>query len=111
MTLHMCRFDIPLPIDEALPRLTSALATNNRSVLVAQPGAGKTTRVPLVLLDEPWAKDMKILVLEPRRLAARAAGARMASILGEQVGDTVGLAGGFGSPSPKDPPPPGSHTG
>lgn len=97
MTLHMCRFDIPLPIDEALPRLTSALATNNRSVLVAQPGAGKTTRVPLVLLDEPWAKDMKILVLEPRRLAARAAAARMASILGEQVGDTVGLRVRFGS--------------
>ena len=93
----MCRFDIPLPIDEALPRLTSALATNNCSVLVAQPGAGKTTRVPLVLLDEPWAKDMKILVLEPRRLAARAAAARMASILGEQVGDTVGLRVRFGS--------------
>ena len=93
----MCCFDIPLPIDEALPRLTSALATNNRSVLVAQPGAGKTTRVPLVLLDEPWAKDMKILVLEPRRLAARAAAARMASILGEQVGDTVGLRVRFGS--------------
>jgi len=64
---------------------------------VAQPGAGKTTRVPLVLLDEPWAKDMKILVLEPRRLAARAAAARMASILGEQVGDTVGLRVRFGS--------------
>ena len=93
----MCCFDIPLPIDEALPRLTSALATNNCSVLVAQPGAGKTTRVPLVLLDEPWAKDMKILVLEPRRLAARAAAARMASILGEQVGDTVGLRVRFGS--------------
>ena len=93
----MCCFDIPLPIDEALPRLTSALATNNRSVLVAQAGAGKTTRVPLVLLDEPWAKDMKILVLEPRRLAARAAAARMASILGEQVGDTVGLRVRFGS--------------
>ena len=93
----MCRFDIPLPIDEALPRLTGALATNNRSVLVARPGAGKTTRVPLVLLDEPWAKDKKILVLEPRRLAARAAATRMASILGEQVGDTVGLRVRFGS--------------
>jgi ATP-dependent helicase HrpB len=93
----MRSFDIPLPIDEALPRLTRALATNNCSVLAAQPGAGKTTRVPLVLLDEPWAKDMKILVLEPRRLAARAAAARMASILGEQVGDTVGLRVRFGS--------------
>jgi len=93
----MYSFDIPLPIDEALPRLTSALAANNCSVLVARPGAGKTTRVPLVLLDEPWAKDKKILVLEPRRLAARAAATRMASILGEQVGDTVGLRVRFGS--------------
>ncbi|MCX7296295.1 MAG: ATP-dependent helicase HrpB, partial [Hyphomicrobiales bacterium] len=61
------------------------------------PGAGKTTRVPLVLLDEPWAKDKKILLLEPRRLAARAAAARMAATLGEQVGDTVGLRVRFGS--------------
>jgi ATP-dependent helicase HrpB len=67
------------------------------AVLVAPPGAGKTTRVPLVLLDEPWAKDKKILVLEPRRLAARAAAARMASTLGEQIGDTVGLRVRFGS--------------
>jgi len=66
-------------------------------VLVASPGAGKTTRVPLVLLDEPWAKDKKILVLEPRRLAARAAAARMASTLREQVGDTVGLRVRFDS--------------
>ena len=66
-------------------------------MLVAPPGAGKTTRVPLVLLDEPWAKDKKILVLEPRRLAARAAAARMASTLGEQVGDTIGLRVRFGS--------------
>ncbi len=64
---------------------------------MAPPGAGKTTRVPLVLLDEPWAKNKKILVLEPRRLAARAAAARMASTLGEQVGDTVGLRVRFGS--------------
>ena len=74
----MRNFDTPLPIDDALPRLTAALAANNAAVLVAPPGAGKTTRVPLVLLDEPWAKDKKILVLEPRRLAARAAAARMA---------------------------------
>ncbi|HET7535584.1 MAG TPA: ATP-dependent helicase HrpB, partial [Candidatus Didemnitutus sp.] len=66
-------------------------------MLVAPPGAGKTTRVPLVLLDEPWAKDRKILVLEPRRLAARAAAARMASTLREQVGDTVGLRVRFDS--------------
>lgn len=90
------RFDSPLPIDAALPELTAALRTNNAAVLVAPPGAGKTTRVPLVLLDEPWAKG-KILLLEPRRLAARAAAARMASTLGEQVGDTVGLRVRFGS--------------
>ncbi|HEX5212673.1 MAG TPA: ATP-dependent helicase HrpB, partial [Pseudolabrys sp.] len=93
----MQKFDTPLPIDDALPRLTAALAANNCAVLVAPPGAGKTTRVPLVLLDEPWAKDKKILVLEPRRLAARAAAARMASTLGEQVGATVGLRVRFGS--------------
>ncbi|HEY7999731.1 MAG TPA: ATP-dependent helicase HrpB [Pseudolabrys sp.] len=93
----MQKFDTPLPIDDALLRLTIALAANNAAVLVAPPGAGKTTRVPLVLLDEPWAKDKKILVLEPRRLAARAAAARMASTLGEQVGETVGLRVRFGS--------------
>jgi len=93
----MRTFDSALPIDDALTRLTAALAANNAAVLVAPPGAGKTTRVPLVLLDEPWAKDKKILVLEPRRLAARAAAARMASTLGEQVGDTVGLRVRFGS--------------
>jgi ATP-dependent helicase HrpB len=90
-------FSTPLPIDSALPDLTAALSGNNAAVLVAPPGAGKTTRVPLVLLEEPWAKDNKILVLEPRRLAARAAAARMASTLGEQVGDTVGLRVRFGS--------------
>jgi ATP-dependent helicase HrpB len=90
-------FKTPLPIDEALTPLTSALGANNCAVLVAPPGAGKSTRVPLVLLDEPWAKDKKILVLEPRRLAARAAATRMASTLGEQVGDTVGLRVRFGS--------------
>jgi ATP-dependent helicase HrpB len=93
----MRQFSEPLPIDDALPRLTAALAANNCAVLVAPPGAGKTTRVPLVLLDEPWAKNSKILVLEPRRLAARAAASRMASTLREQVGDTVGLRVRFGS--------------
>jgi ATP-dependent helicase HrpB len=93
----MRKFDTYLPIDEALPALCEALAANNCAVLVAPPGAGKTTRVPLVLLDEPWAKDGKILVLEPRRLAARAAAARMAATLGEKVGDTVGLRVRFGS--------------
>jgi ATP-dependent helicase HrpB len=98
MMLNFMRtFDTPLPIDAALPRLAAALAASNCAVLVAPPGAGKTTRVPLVLLDEAWAKDKKILVLEPRRLAARAAASRMAATLGEQVGDTVGLRVRFGS--------------
>lgn len=93
----MRTFSSPLPIDEALPRLTEALRGREAAVLVAPPGAGKTTRVPLVLLDEAWAKDKKILLLEPRRLAARAAAARMAATLGEQVGETVGLRVRFGS--------------
>ncbi len=93
----MREFSEPLPIDDALPRLTAALSGDDAAVLVAPPGAGKTTRVPLVLLDEAWAKDKKILVLEPRRLAARAAASRMAATLNEQVGDTVGLRVRFGS--------------
>src|SRR5499427_5007834 len=83
-------FAEPLPIDAALPQLAAALAARNVAVLVAPPGAGKTTRVPLVLAREPWAVGKKIIVLEPRRLAARAAAARMASTLGEAVGETVG---------------------
>jgi len=66
------RHDPPLPIDSVLPVLTRALATTNAAVLVAPPGAGKTTRVPLVLAREPWANRGKIVLLEPRRLAARA---------------------------------------
>ena len=93
----MRTFDTSLPIDEVLSFLSAALASGNAGVLVAPPGAGKTTRVPLVLLDEPWAADKKILLLEPRRLAARAAASRMASTLKEQVGDTVGLRVRFGS--------------
>ena len=80
----------PLPIDDALPRLTAALAAAPCAVLVAPPGAGKTTRVPLALLDAPWRGDGRIVMLEPRRLAARAAARRMAQTLGEAVGDTVG---------------------
>src|SRR6266550_7574356 len=85
-----------LPIDEALPALTAALRARNVAVLVAPPGAGKTTRVPLILKDEPWARG-KILVLEPRRIAARAAADRMAKTLRERVGDTIGLRVRFGS--------------
>jgi ATP-dependent helicase HrpB len=88
----------PLPIDAALPGLTAALRATNAAVLVAPPGAGKTTRVPLVLAREDWAeKSRRILVLEPRRLAARAAAERMAQTLNERVGDTVGLRVRFGS--------------
>jgi ATP-dependent helicase HrpB len=87
----------PLPIDAALPDLTAALRAGNAAVLVAPPGAGKTTRVPLVLANEAWAEQRRLLVLEPRRLAARAAAERMANTLGERVGDTVGLRVRFGS--------------
>ena len=80
-----------LPIEAIIPDLKTALAEQICAVLVAPPGAGKTTRVPLALLDEPWLKGGKIIMLEPRRLAARAAAARMAQTLGEVVGQTVGL--------------------
>ena len=90
-------FDTPLPIDAVLDELARTLAANNAAVLVAPPGAGKTTRVPLALLDEPWAKDKKIIVLEPRRIAARASADRMAKTLGERAGDTVGYRVRFGS--------------
>jgi ATP-dependent helicase HrpB len=79
-----------LPVDESLPRLKAVLAERTAAVLVAPPGAGKTTRVPLALLDAPWLKGRKIVMQEPRRLAARAAARRMAATLGEQVGETVG---------------------
>ena len=79
-----------LPIDAVLPQLARALQTGPRAVLLAPPGAGKTTRVPLALLDAPWRGEGRIIVLEPRRLAARAAARRMAQTLGEEVGETVG---------------------
>src|SRR5262249_49382365 len=77
--------------------LLAAVSARNVAVLVAPPGAGKTTRVPLVLAKEPWVAGKKIIVLEPRRLAARAAAARMAATLEEAVGDTVGYRVRFGS--------------
>lgn len=80
----------PLPIDAVLPNLRRALAAGHEAVLEAPPGAGKTTRVPLALLDEPWLAGQRIVMLEPRRLAARAAAERLASELGEPVGETVG---------------------
>ncbi|MFL5562593.1 MAG: ATP-dependent helicase HrpB [Gemmatimonadaceae bacterium] len=81
----------PLPIEPALPALRTALADSGAAVLVAPPGAGKTTRVPLALLDAPWRDGRKIVMLEPRRVAARAAARRMAAMLGEEVGATVGF--------------------
>src|SRR4051794_6850598 len=93
----MRAFDTPLPIDEALPELAAALAKRPNAVVVAPPGAGKTTRVPLALLDEPWVEGRKLILLEPRRLAARAAAERMARTLGEEVGGTVGLRVRLGS--------------
>ncbi|WP_368414362.1 ATP-dependent helicase HrpB [Falsiroseomonas sp.] len=82
-----------LPVTEALPRLADALAAGPNAVLVAPPGAGKTTLVPLALMDQPWAQSGRILVLEPRRVAARAAARRMATLIGEDApGGTIGLA-------------------
>lgn len=83
-------FTTPLPIDAVLPGLSGALARGRRAVLQAPPGAGKTTRVPLALLDAPWLAGQRIVMLEPRRLATRAAARRMAATLGEPVGGTSG---------------------
>ena len=90
-------FDAPLPIDDVLGDLSATLRERASAVLVAPPGAGKTTRVPLALLDEPWTGGGKLILLEPRRLAARAAADRMARTLGEAVGETVGLRVRLGS--------------
>ncbi len=79
-----------LPVSHVLPDIGAALGKQKRAVLSAPPGAGKTTLVPLHLLGEAWRGEGKIILLEPRRLAARAAASRMASLLGEQVGETVG---------------------
>jgi ATP-dependent helicase HrpB len=81
----------PAPILAALPLLKKALSAGDAALLVAPPGAGKTTIAPLALLDEAWVGGRKLIVLEPRRLAARATAARMAATLGERVGQTVGL--------------------
>lgn len=89
MTSVPVRFLPPLPIDAALDDIRASLDGNPRLVLVAAPGAGKTTRVPLALLDASWRRG-KLIVVEPRRIAARAAAARMAESLGESVGQTVG---------------------
>lgn len=93
----MMRTDMPLPIDVILPALHDTLGRLSRAILVAPPGAGKTTRVPLSLLDASWRGDGRIIILEPRRLAARAAASRMAGTLSEEVGATVGLRVRLGS--------------
>ena len=85
------KFATPLPIDAVLDELSTTLAARTSAVLVAPPGAGKTTRVPLALMDESWLRGRKILVLEPRRIAARAAAERMAQTLSEAVGERIGL--------------------
>ena len=90
-------FDTPLPIDAVLDELARVLTDRNAAVLVAPPGAGKTTRVPLALLDAPWLAGKKIIMLEPRRIAARASAERMAKTLGERAGETVGYRVRFGS--------------
>lgn len=80
-----------LPIDALLPDVATALADNACAVVLAAPGAGKTTRIPLFLRDASWLRDRKILMLEPRRLAARMSAQRMAATLDEKVGETVGF--------------------
>jgi len=79
-----------LPINHVLPQVKQALSSHNRLVLQAPPGAGKTTALPLALLDEGWLEGKKIIMLEPRRLAVRSCAARMAELLGEKVGESVG---------------------
>src|SRR6185436_9379740 len=81
----------PLPIDDALPALRAALADRSAVVLQAPPGAGKTTRVTLALLEAPWLGRQRMIMHEPRRLAARAAARRMTTSLNERVGETVGV--------------------
>ena len=85
------------PINEILPELLEALAKNSAAVLTAEPGSGKTTIAPLALLDQPWLVDKKIIILEPRRLAARASAARMSELFGDRVGGTIGYRVRFDS--------------
>ncbi len=81
----------PLPIDDVLEDIASTLKAGNRLVVSAPPGAGKTTRVPLRLFNEDWCSGSRLILIQPRRIAARAAAERMAATLGEKVGDTIGL--------------------
>ncbi len=79
-----------LPVSEAVPRLLAAFESHRNAVLEAPPGAGKSTGIPLYLLEAPWLAGRKIVMLEPRRLAARAVATRMATLRGERVGETIG---------------------
>lgn len=83
-------FNATLPIDSLISDIRNTLSEHNELILEAPPGAGKTTRVPLALLDQPWLGKQKILLLEPRRLAAKAAAQRLAQQLGEPVGQRIG---------------------
>jgi ATP-dependent helicase HrpB len=85
------------PIDDILPELLTALVENPATVLTAEPGSGKTTIAPLVLLDQSWLGDKKIIILEPRRLAARAAAVRMSELVSDRVGGTIGYRVRFDS--------------
>src|SRR6056297_1513886 len=80
-----------LPVEEIIPDVRRALINHRAAVLVAPPGAGKTTRIPLALSEEPWLGGRRIIMLEPRRLAARAAATELSRRLGEPLGKTVGL--------------------
>ncbi len=86
-----------LPINDILPELLAALAKNPAAVRTAEPGSGKTTIAPLALMDQPWLAGRKIIILEPRRLAARAAAARMSELVNDKVGSTIGYRVRFDS--------------
>ena len=85
------KLSTPMPVDAVLADVAAALASNGMAVLIAPPGAGKTTRVPLALLDQPWLGVNKILVLEPRRIAARGAAEFMSKLVGDKLGGIIGL--------------------
>ncbi len=82
--------NIDLPITEVIPNIKEKLAAHNTLILNAPPGAGKSTLLPLALFEETWLKGQKIIMLEPRRLAAKTIANRLSDLLGEQVGQTVG---------------------
>ena len=83
-------FSFDLPVSEIIPEVKKHLSSSNSLIIQAPPGAGKSTLLPLALLDEPWLKGKKIIMLEPRRLATKSIAQRMADMLGEDVGKTVG---------------------